>query len=234
LVEPHHAEDVSAALGAGAIVALPAVGGYVLAVQAGLPDAEARLDDLVADPDGPHFQAANSNAVRALTSGWNDEVERLLDRCWPGPLEVFLPRAGAAGAAGAGGDEAAESGGHAGGWAMVVGTPDGRALRRLCKEHGPWRTAPLVYSDAHEVAQAFDAADVALVVDGGRCDGPTATLVDATVSPLRVLREGALPANFIEGAILMNARRRLFSRQGRSRKQDAKEAPDSQQGSDQA
>jgi hypothetical protein len=29
------------------------------------------------------------------------------------------------------------------------------------------------------------------------------------VSPLRIFREGALPASFVEGAVLMNARRRL-------------------------
>ena len=90
--------------------------------------------------------------------------------------------------------------------------PDGRALRKLCREQGPWRTVPLNFSEARQVAQAFDVADVAVVVDGGRRDGPPPTLVDATVSPIRVLREGALPASFIEGTMLMSARRRWFSR----------------------
>ena len=67
---------------------------------------------------------------------------------------------------------------------------------------------PLRFTEAGEVAQAFDAADVALVVDGGRRDGPPPTLVDATVTPIRVLREGALPASFIEGTMLMSTRRR--------------------------
>jgi hypothetical protein len=92
---------------------------------------------------------------------------------------------------------------------MVIGTPDGRELRRLCRQHGPWRTAPLVYADATEVVEAFDANDVACVVDGGRREGPLPTQVDATVSPLRIFREGALPASFVEGALLMNARRGL-------------------------
>ena len=63
----------------------------------------------------------------------------------------------------------------------VVGMPESRAIRRLCREHGPWRTVPLVIDDAREVAQAFDAADVALVLDGGRREGERPTLVDATV-----------------------------------------------------
>ena len=116
----------------------------------------------------------------------------------------------AAGAAAMGPDG---TGAETGVWAAVVGMPDGRPLRRLCREHGPWRTVPLRFTEAAEVARAFDAADVALVVDGGRRDGPPPTLVDATVSPIRVLREGALPASFIEGTMLMSTRRRLFSRQ---------------------
>ena len=203
------------ALAAGASIAVPAVGGYCLAVRAGSPEAEAQLVDLAADPEGPHYAVGSTEALRSLTSGWTGEVGRLLERCWPGPLEVFLPRAGAEGAEGAdaggepaGGPVAATSGG----WAVVVGMPDGRALRRLCRDQGPWRTVPLSFTEAQQVARAFDAAAVALVVDGGRREGPPPTLVDATVSPVRVLREGALPGSFIEGTMLMSTRRRWFSR----------------------
>jgi tRNA A37 threonylcarbamoyladenosine synthetase subunit TsaC/SUA5/YrdC len=65
------------------------------------------------------------------------------------------------------------------------------------------------------VAHAVSAEDVAVVVDGGRREGPPPTLVDATVTPIRVLREGALPTSFIEGTMLMSTRRRLFSRNKR-------------------
>src|SRR5205807_10632158 len=94
LVQAREADVLAPALEQGDIVALPSVGGYVLAVHAARPDAAARLDALVADPDGPHYQAANSDAVKGLTSAsaWNDEIEKLLARCWPGPLELFLPR----------------------------------------------------------------------------------------------------------------------------------------------
>jgi L-threonylcarbamoyladenylate synthase len=204
LVRADDADSIAPKLDAGAIVALPSVGGYVLAVHAGHEEAEERLDALVADPDGPHYQAADTDAVRALTSGWTEEIERLLERCWPGPLELFLPRAGASAP-----DAEGEPSEQVGTWAMVIGTPDGRVLRRLCRQHGPWRTAPLAYADATEVVEAFDASDVACVVDGGRREGPLPTQVDATVSPLRIFREGALPASFVEGAVLMNARRRL-------------------------
>ncbi len=85
------------ALGSGAIVAVPNVGGYSLAVRAGSSDDEARLVELAADPDGPHYAVGQIDDVRALTSGWTDELGTLLQRCWPGPVEVFLPWAGGAG-----------------------------------------------------------------------------------------------------------------------------------------
>ncbi len=205
------------ALRAGAIVAVPNVGGYSLAVRVGSEDDEAKLVELAADPDGPHYAVGQIEDVRALTSGWTDELGTLLERCWPGPVEVFLPRAGGSGWPDGSGEPAGPDDGaaEAGAWAAVVGMPDGRALRRLCREQGPWRTVPLRFTEAAEVAQAFGAHDVALVVDGGRREGPLPTLVDATVTPIRVLREGALPSSFIEGTMLMSTRRRLFSRKKR-------------------
>jgi tRNA A37 threonylcarbamoyladenosine synthetase subunit TsaC/SUA5/YrdC len=219
---------IGAALAEGSVVAVPGVGGYCLAVQVGTPGAEARLDVLAADPDGPHYAVGNRDDVRPLTSGWTDELERLLDRCWPGPVDVFLPRSstGLTGevpvvsTAEGGEDEDQRTGevrvepedADAGGWAVTVGMPEGRALRRLCKEHGPWRTIPLTYNEATQVANSFDAADVALVVEGGTRDGELPTLVDATVSPVRVLREGALPSNFIDATMAMGARKRWFGR----------------------
>jgi tRNA A37 threonylcarbamoyladenosine synthetase subunit TsaC/SUA5/YrdC len=245
------AAAVAEALGAGSIVAVPNVGGYSLAVRAGSPEEEARLVELAADPDGPHYAVGQIDDVRALTSGWTDELGTLLQRCWPGPVEVFLPFTGSTDEVdrtdqtaetletdGAGGDAVAppadgfsapgpadepqvfdgdlavvrDAAPEYGAWAAVVGMPDGRALRRLCREQGPWRTVPLRFTEAEEVAQAFRADDVALVIDGGRREGPSPTVVDATVTPIRVLREGALPASFIEGTMLMSTRRKLFSR----------------------
>ena len=220
--------QVGEALTNGAVVAVPGVGGYCLAVRVGAPGAEDRLAALTADPEGPHYAVGHRDDVRALTSGWSEDVERLLDRCWPGPVDVFLPRAvavaepeadtgvsvGATDAAGTGEVPAVSAPGDAdgAGWAVTIGMPEGRALRRLCKSHGPWRTIPLTYNEATEVAHAFDANDVVLVVDGGRRDGERPTLVDATVSPVRVLREGALPSNFIDATMSMGGRKRWFSR----------------------
>jgi L-threonylcarbamoyladenylate synthase len=206
------AVEVSSALERGAVVAVPAVGGYCLAAQVGTNDAVERLEALAADPEGPHYAVGHRDDVRALTSGWSEEIERLLERCWPGPVDVFLPRAAHAGDAAPFPPPVAPEGTDSGGWAVTVGMPEGRALRRLCKEHGPWRTIPLTFNEPGEVANAFDVADVALVVDGGRREGEPPTLVDATVTPVRVLREGALPSQFIDATMAMGNRKRWFSR----------------------
>jgi L-threonylcarbamoyladenylate synthase len=220
------AGELAGALAAGEVVGVPAVGGYCLAVRAGSPDAAARLDALNADPDGPHYAVGHRDAVRSLTSGWTDEVRQLLERCWPGPLEVLLPLAPSVGDGAPEGPEGregqvVEGEPRHGAWAAVVGMSDGRTLRKLCRELGPWRTVPLTFTDAAEVAHAFDATDVVVVVDGGRRQGLPPTLVDGTVSPIRVLREGALPASFIEATMLMSARRRWFSRSSRPRRSDS-------------
>jgi tRNA A37 threonylcarbamoyladenosine synthetase subunit TsaC/SUA5/YrdC len=212
------------ALAAGAIVAVPGVGGYSLAVRTGSLEGETRLVELAADPEGPHYAVGRIEDVRALTSEWTDEMQTLLERCWPGPVEVFVPKAASGSGAGSAAEEngSTTSDGHLadgaprrGPWAVVVGMPDGRALRQLCREHGPWRTVPLRFTEAQEVAQAFRAEDVAVVVDGGSRQGLPPTVVDATAKPIRFMREGLLPASFIQGTMMMSARRKLFSRKQR-------------------
>ena len=100
--------------------------------------------------------------------------------------------------------------------AIVVGMPEAAPCAGSAGSRAPGARCRSASPTRDEVAQAFDAADVALVVDGGRREGPPPTLVDATVSPVRVLREGALPASFVEGTMLMSKRRRWLSRSKRS------------------
>jgi L-threonylcarbamoyladenylate synthase len=210
------APEAATALDGGAVIAVPGVGGYCLAVRSASSDAQERLVALAADPEGPHYSVGHRDDVRPLTSGWSEEIDRLLERCWPGPVEVFLPRSGARVV-----DEPYDARADEGAWAVTVGMPDGRALRRLCREHGPWRTVPLRLNEAAEVVQAFDAADVACVIDGGRRDGEPPTVVDASVTPVRVIRAGVLPAHFIDASMAMGSRKRWFSRRSKGPRGDA-------------
>ena len=214
---------VAEALAAGAIVAVPGVGGYCLAVRTGSSEAEARLVELAADPDGPHYAVGRIEDVRTLTSEWTDEMQTLLERCWPGPVEVFVPRA----APGSGPDLKprgtgrrrpagfAENGApQRGAWAVVVGMPDGRALRQRAASRVRGGRCPSASPNQGRWPRLFEP----------RTWRSWSTAVLATASLLRssmrrrspyAHARGLLPASFIQGTMMVSARRKLFSRKKR-------------------
>jgi tRNA A37 threonylcarbamoyladenosine synthetase subunit TsaC/SUA5/YrdC len=61
---------------------------------------------------------------------------------------------------------------------------------------------------AEEVRTHLADGDIAFVVDGGLRGGPTSTVVDCTMSPPTLRREGALPESYVDAALLMGARTR--------------------------
>ncbi len=181
---------VGRSLDAGSVVALPWVGSYVLAARADRPSAVASLLALAPGSASPQLLVGQSAQARQFAGDWSDEVQRLVDRCWPGPLAlVVVPSSGDA--------------------PMAVSMPPTRPLRRLCRAGGPWVMAVLPMTSAGEVVASQ--LEVACVVDGGPCAGPGPTVVDGTVVPPMVVEEGVLPAAFIEAALLMRPRRRWFS-----------------------
>jgi len=51
------------------------------------------------------------------------------------------------------------------------------------------------------LAAVFTVDAVALLVDGGRCDGVPSTVVDCTVAPPACLREGGVPWSWVEASL---------------------------------
>ena len=162
------------ALAAGAIIGVPAVGGYYLAMRAGLARDRSAAGGSGGRPGRPSLRRRIHRGPALADVG--------LDRRGGPAARALLarPPRGVPARAGTDGTESADAGGEpaggpagatSGSWAVVVGMPDGRALRRLCRDYGPWRTVPLSFTEAQQVAQAFDAAAVALVVDGGAARG---------------------------------------------------------------
>ena len=199
------APEVAQALGAGAVVALPAADGYYLVVRAGAPGDEDRVEVLArrlpggsgeAAHRGPHYLVGDVAAVRALADDVPGELVSLLTRCWPGPLDVAV---------------------HRGGAVVTVGQPEGRLLRRLCRDLGPWRaatlgpcTAPRWSGPSRPPTWRAWWTVPHVTARRPRCSTPPST-------PLCVAREGALPATYIEAAMLMGGRRRWFKgRQARA------------------
>jgi L-threonylcarbamoyladenylate synthase len=183
------ADQAAAALTAGRVVALPTDTVYGLAVDAFHQGATARLfaakrrpydvdlPVLIGDPDD----------VARLASDVPPVAAELIARWWPGPLTLVLWRRP--------------------GLDIDLGTstrtvgircPDAPFLRNLARRIGPLavtsanRHGDPTPTNAFDVASVFSPDDVALVVDGGLCDGEPSTVVDVTTGEPRILRQGAL------------------------------------------
>ena len=111
----------------------------------------------------------------------------LVEHHWPGPLTVVVRRR-----AGLSWD--------LGGSPETIGIrcPDHDFVRGLCAEAGPLATTSANLhgqpspTSAAGVAEEMTGAPVAVVLDGGECDGAPSTVVDLTGESLVILREGAL------------------------------------------
>jgi L-threonylcarbamoyladenylate synthase len=167
------AETVAALRGGGAVV-LPTETVYGLAV---LPGGEDRLITLKARPaDMPiAVLVADPAQVEELATAPPAAAE-LMAAHWPGPLTLVLPARDGSGTVG-------------------VRFPDHDFVRAVAAEVGPVATTSAnrhgepTPATAHAAAAGL-AGPVDLVIDGGAVTGTPSTVVDATVDPPVVLREG--------------------------------------------
>jgi tRNA threonylcarbamoyl adenosine modification protein (Sua5/YciO/YrdC/YwlC family) len=182
-------EAAQKALAAGLCVAIPTDTVYVLVVDPFVPGASDRLFELVErsrDRDLPVLVASVGQALKLATSV-PDGSRRLMDRCWPGPLTLVLPRDQ---------DVAADLGDDD----LTIGVrmPDHPVPLQLCKDVGPLAVASIAsagdpeFETAGEVAEEFG-DDVTVILDGGPCTGLAATVVDGTGEDPLLIREGRLP-----------------------------------------
>ena len=187
--DPAGAVDAAVAcLRAGGVVVLPTETVYGVAaladnssaveelfVRKGRP-ADRRVAVLVADLD----QARSLAVVDGRTIA-------LAEVAWPGPLTMVLPTA-------PGSDEAT----------VGVRCPDHALVQAVAMSVGPIATTSANRSGDPTPADAASAAaslggDL-LVLDGGRCTGMPSTVVDLTVDPAVILREGTFTAADLEAA----------------------------------
>ncbi len=179
----------------GEICVLPTDTIYGFHCRADLPAALARLQALkergepkpmVVLISGPDYLVSAGIAIPPA-------ARRLMERFWPGPLTLVLPAPGVF--------PEALTGGAA---SVAVRQPGFPVLTRLIEMAGSplastsvnvTGAAPL--NDPAAIAAAFGGR-VECVVDGGALPESTpSTIVSFTVHPPAVLREGALPAEFI-------------------------------------
>jgi tRNA threonylcarbamoyl adenosine modification protein (Sua5/YciO/YrdC/YwlC family) len=186
---------VAAALRAGGVVLVPTDTVYGLAVATAVPGAVAQLFAI----KGREREVPIAVLVADAAQAWGlaaapvpEPAQQLAARWWPGPLTLIV--------------------GRAPGWDVDIGgsgetvglrCPDHDGIRELCRQVGPLATTS---ANRHGEPTPPTAAEAAfrvghsgLVVDGGRLAGAPSTVVDCTVSPVRVLREGAVPATAVVG-----------------------------------
>lgn len=192
--DPRALTLAAAALAQGSVVALPTDTVYGLAADPSIPDGVTRLFDLKDRPsDVPVPVLVGSRLQVGEVAGPLDAAaRRLTERFWPGPLTLVVPRRSAFVVDLGGPPRACQT--------VGVRLPDHPLVRALCDRVGPLavtsanRHGAPPATTAHQVVAAFRGADgLALIIDGGVCDGTPSTVVECLGPTVRGLREGAIP-----------------------------------------
>lgn len=173
------------ALQAGAVIAIPTDTVYGVAA---LPRFAQRLFEVKRRPERVDLPVLVADIASAEKIAILDEDARALaEQHWPGALTLVVRRR-------SGFD--ADLGEHED--TVGVRAPAHDLVLELLRLTGPLATTsanlhgqpPLTTAAA--VRDVFDESEVGVIIDGGTCDGLPSTVLDCTVSPPRVLREGAI------------------------------------------
>ena len=186
-------------LRAGGIVAVPTDTVYGIAVALDTPGGVEALFAAKQRPPDKGIMLLLADTAQAPDIGeWPPAAAALAEAFWPGGLTVIVPQRP---------DVPFPPALTAGTATIGLRVPDHPAPRALAAAVGPIPTTSANRSGEPEagdagaiVAQLGDA--IALVLDGGPAHGgPASTIVDCTVDPPRILREGAIPVHAIEAAL---------------------------------
>ena len=186
LASPGEIESLRAILREGGVAAIPTETYYALAADPRSDVGVARIFRIKGRDDGKPLLALFSEATQLAELGVSADSAALPGflRIWPAPLTVVLPlETPIAASRGAG--------------ALAVRMPAAPDVVRLLSAVGPLtgtsanRSGQPPISDPDELAKTLGPA-LDLLVDGGKTPGGApSTIVDATVDPPRVLRDGA-------------------------------------------
>lgn len=188
-----------AALAAGEPIVLPTDTVYGVAVDPARPGATERLFAVKERPTAaalPVLAADVEQALALAAPDLPDAALRLAERFWPGGLTLVVRRAAGVTYDLGGRDH------------LTIGlrVPDHDVPRRLAAAVGPLAaTSANLHGRPTPVTAEGVAAElgdrVALVLDGGPCEGAPSTVVSCTADGVHVLREGRIPHREIEAAL---------------------------------
>jgi L-threonylcarbamoyladenylate synthase len=181
-------EAAARALAVGDIVGIPTDTVYGLAADPFRTGAADRIFKVKGRPRNVELPVlvAGEDQALALCEAVPRAARRLMERFWPGPLTLVLPRRADL-QADLGEDDAT----------IGIRCPGHPVPLAVCRAAGPIATtsanrhggAP--FTTAREIVDAF-AGDIALVLDGGTCAEAPSSVVDCTGEDVKLLREGRL------------------------------------------
>lgn len=176
-----------AALRAGDIIGVPTDTVYGLAADPWHSGASDRLFLVKGRPRNVELPVFVSGAEQAgeLTANLPGPARRLMEKFWPGPLTIVVPRRPDLNAD-LGEDDAT----------IGLRCPAHPVPLALCRDYGPYATTSANRHGEPPVMSAPVLAEqlpgVELVLDAGLCQGEPSTVVDATGEMLKLLRPGRL------------------------------------------
>lgn len=189
-------EEAIAALDAGGIVAVPTDTVYGLAAEVSQPSAVATLFKLKERPTFVPIPVMVDSVeqIQFLNVDWPDDAQMLAEAFWPGALTVIVPVPH---------DLAVMLGGEVDTAGFRI--PDDDVLRRMMAVLGPFAVTSanehgeMPCHSAYEVLERFSTRDeLDGAIDGGERSGDVSSVVDLSVAPWRVLREGAISTAELE------------------------------------
>lgn len=174
----------------GEIVAFPTDTVYGVGVAAARPERVDSLFMLKRRPTDRRIPMLVAELAQAEASGFavTDVARRLAEAFWPGPLTIVLPANAGTGAAPA--TQAFRAPNHAVALALI------RAAGPIFATSANISDQPdTLGADEVQIAFATDQDGLAAIVDGGPVPGGVpSTVVDVSVTPARLLRDGPVSA----------------------------------------
>lgn len=190
-------EDAARALEGGGVVAVPTDTVYGLAARLDRPRALQAIFTLKGRPPALALPVlvAGPEQLSLVVAAWPAAAATLAGAFWPGALTLVVPARPEVGPL-LGGDGATVGvrQPHRGDLAGLLSSTGPLAVTSA-NRHGspPCSTAEQVRRDFPAPgAPQGDSLGVAVVVDGGRCDGTPSTVVDCTAHPPTCRREGGV------------------------------------------
>ena len=168
----------------GQAVAFPTDTVYGVGVALSRPDRLDALFELKQRPAEKRIPILVSSLAQATQGGWlvDERAERLADRFWPGALTIVLPSTDE------GASQAFRAPNHPVALALIGAS--GPLLATSANRSGEPDT---LGADEVLIAFATHQDELAAVVDGGPVPGGVAsTVIDLSVTPAEILREGPI------------------------------------------